>query len=517
MKRAAVTREDVAKLRDPATFRRVIKLDTDRGPRPASECHDDWQKAEFEALDPAWRHLAGQRVSGEIRQRAWIERPRGHSKSSDQALSAIWALAFSARRLFGVAAAADKDQARLLRDAISKIVAVNPWLTEFIDVQSYKVVGTKSESFLEIQSSDASTSYGLTPDFILLDEVTHWKSRDLWDSLISSAAKRSHCLVVCISNAGWMSDWQWTVREQIRTDPDWLFKRLEGPKASWISAKLLNEQKRLLPAMSYSRLWLNQWSAGSGDALDPAVVDAATRADLRPLIAPEQAWAYFAGVDIGVMRDATAILLLAKHVGYVETITREAKPEPRMRRILRSTGHLPPLFDQVETESIYHPGDGRLKLAGLQVWQPSKGRPVELAEVEAHLIDLHNRFGCEVFADPSQFRPIEQRIRAAGVPVELVNYTASNMKNMATELLSAFNDGRILLYPEPVLRYDIEALRVVEKVDGIRLESPRGNASGQGTPHGDAASAFQLAVLGASNCHGPQRPLTIDGPLVCYP
>ena len=77
--------------------------------------------------------------------------------------------------------------------------------------------------------------YGLTPDFAVVDEVTHWRSRDLWDALLSSAAKRSTCMFVVISNAGFLDDWTWQTRELIRTDPAWYFSRLDGPVASWIT------------------------------------------------------------------------------------------------------------------------------------------------------------------------------------------------------------------------------------------------------------------------------------------
>ena len=116
--------------------------------------------------------------------------------------------------------------------------------------------------------------YGLTPDFAVVDEVTHWRSRDLWDALLSSAAKRSTCMFVVISNAGFLDDWTWQTRELIRTDPAWYFSRLDGPVASWITPENLAEQRRLLPPTAYARLWLNEWSSDAGDALPAADIEA---------------------------------------------------------------------------------------------------------------------------------------------------------------------------------------------------------------------------------------------------
>ena len=59
------------------------------------------------------------------------------------------------------------------------------------------------------------------------------------------------------------------VREAARTAKDWYFSRLDGPVASWISEKLLDEQRRMLPPAAYARLWDNVWSSGEGDALGP--------------------------------------------------------------------------------------------------------------------------------------------------------------------------------------------------------------------------------------------------------
>src|SRR5262249_47244354 len=152
----------------------------------------------------AWQKLAGFPIEGNPIRRAWQERPRGHSKTSDLAVMAAWALAFSPRPIKGIAAAASKDQAALIRDALSTLVRLNPSLAA-LDVQNWCIVNRNTGSQLEIMSSDVPTSWGQLPDFIIADEVCHWpdgKGEELWGSLFSSAAKRAHCLIVVITNAG---------------------------------------------------------------------------------------------------------------------------------------------------------------------------------------------------------------------------------------------------------------------------------------------------------------------------
>ena len=150
-------------------------IDTDAGPAPFADRMDDWQDADFRALDSGWKRAvlgAGQEAQFS---RGWLERPRGHSKSLDLGIMAAWALFASRRRLSGIGAAGDQDQARILRDAIGRLCYVNPWLAKLLEVQGYRVVNPVTESCLEIITSDAPTSYGLTPDFVIADEVCHWR------------------------------------------------------------------------------------------------------------------------------------------------------------------------------------------------------------------------------------------------------------------------------------------------------------------------------------------------------
>ncbi|RMF24678.1 MAG: hypothetical protein D6760_02805 [Deltaproteobacteria bacterium] len=180
---------------DPAAFRDALRIDADGRAVAFGEIIEPWQQADFAALDPAWQAVAGRADIEPPHRRAWLERPRGHAKTSDLAVMAVWAVAFAPRPLAGVAAAADRDQARLLRDAIARLARLNDWLAATLDVQAYRVVNSRTGSTLEILSSDAPTSYGLTPDFVVADELVHWQSRDLWDSILSASAKRKHCVL----------------------------------------------------------------------------------------------------------------------------------------------------------------------------------------------------------------------------------------------------------------------------------------------------------------------------------
>lgn len=490
---------DLAKLQaDPCEFRRSLVIDAGAGLRRLGGCVESWQESDFRALDPMLMGVV-ERVGGG---RAWLERPRGHSKTTDLAVMVSWLLFASRRTVRGVAAAADQDQARLVRDAMLDLCRANPWLGRILEVQKDRVANRHTGSELEIITSDAATSYGLLVDFIVCDELVHWRGRELWDSLLSSAAKKAACLLAVITNAGFIDSWQWEVREAVRRG--WYFSRLEGPKASWISAERLAEQRRLLPEIAYRRLWLNQWSDGSGDAIRSEDLEAAVT--LRgPSRRARLGWAYVAGVDLGLKRDASAVVVVGKHVGYSESAAVE--PElSRWQRVLIDAG----LIERPEAEYEWEgcEGTGRLRVARVELWRPEGGK-VDLGVVERALLDLHRRFSPVVAFDPWQAEYLAQRLADAGVPTVPVPFVPGNLASMAQETIGALVERRIELYPHGQLLEDLRRLRVVEKGYGVRLQSPRGPAG-----HGDAATALAIALHAA---RGIESGVELEGELVCWP
>jgi phage terminase large subunit-like protein len=441
--------------RDPAAFRADLRIDTGAGePVRFGDVAETWQRADFTALDHAWRRLAGHRVDAPVT-RAYLERGRGHSKTSDLAVMVTWALAFSPRRLTGVAGAADLDQSRLLRDAIDRLIDANPWLRQLLDVQRYAVENPRTKSRLEILSADAASSYGHLVDFVVCDELCHWPRPDLWYSLFSASAKTAGCVLCIISNAGTGAgtSWQWHVREGARTGPGWHFHSLDGPQASWISPQTLAEQRRMLPAVAFARLWLNRWSTGAGDTLDPSDIDAALSHGIDQLEAPEAGYAYAAGLDLGLRHDAAAFVIVGRHVAT-----------------------------------------GRYRLARVWGWRPSAVRAVDLADVETAIIDAHRAFRFGVgFADPWQGDYLVSRLRAAGVPFELHPFSEPNLDAMARHFVNQFTERNVWLFDHPFLTAELGQTGILEKTSGkLRLEWPRSEHG-----HGDHATAFALALAAA--------------------
>lgn len=468
----------------PAAFRSELMVDVDGSARRFGDVMDPWQLEDFARIDPALMRANGRVKGSEEGGRVYLERPRGHSKTTDLAVTVVWALAFASRPIRGYAYAADGDQSRLLRAAMETILRLNPWLGSILEARSNEVrnvaKGHPGEgSTLTLSTSDVGSSYGILPDLIVADELTHWAGDgSLWNSLLSSAAKRKNCALFVISNAGFVDSWQWTVRESARTDPSWIFSRLDGPVASWLSPRRLEEQRRMLPAVAFARLWKNLWSSGGGDALRPEDIAAAFDSRLQPMTGRETGWVYVGGIDLGLTRDCSAVVVLAVPEGGTA---------------------------------------GRIRLADTRLWRPTLGKKIDLAEIEAHVLELDQRFGLEAVGfDPWQSEYLAQRLEAdtdrtrrnarriyEDEPwMREIAPSGANLREIATLTIESFTDRRLLLFDDPHLRRDLDRLRVEEKSYGVRLSSPR-----DGTGHGDTFSAFANALLLAHEFAG-KRPVT---------
>ena len=304
--------ERLAAKKHPAAFRRSLTLTSDAYV-PFHSIEQPWQRADFHALDEAWRRLAGFKGEPEgvsprrptVFQRAYMERPRGHSKTSDMAMQLAWILQNATRRVEGLAAAADREQAALIRDAVFRLASCNPEFCSNLSFTKFEVTNKITGSRLTVISSDVQSSWGVLPDFIICDELCHWDKPDMWYSLLSSAAKKRDCLLAVLTNAGVGRGWQWDVRETARTSPRWHFSSLQEPQAAWIDPQHLEEQRRLLPGPVFDRLWRNLWQHSDGEFVTLAEVEACRDERLQKREQGQPGVRYFAAVDYAEKHDYT--------------------------------------------------------------------------------------------------------------------------------------------------------------------------------------------------------------------
>lgn len=460
-------RRRAAKLKaHPAAFRDSLLIDFDGRSVALGKVLDPWQREDFEALDHGWMRMAG-KWDGECINRSYLERGRGHSKTTDQACMALWALYASERKISGIGAAAAKHQAQLLRNGIDTLLRLNPWLGEDIKINQYSIVNRRTGSELKILASDGKTSMGQTPDFAIVDELTHFEDIALWDAVFSAVAKRGKCVLQVIANAGFGMgiSWQWNTREACRKNSDWYFHRLDGPTASWITPKLLAEQRAILSPTSYKRLWLNQWLTETGDALNMEDVAKCIKMAGRPETNRNCHFAV-AGLDLGLKHDHAAFVVLGGDV---------------LRR--------------------------KLILLEAVRWDPAMfpNHKISLKAVEEDVIALCLKRGVEGMAyDPWQAERCAEEIKDRGIKTHPYEFTPSNKDEMATCLLSVVTNGDIELWDHPSLMRDLSRLTINEKRLGHTLEAPRDE-----TGHCDLATALCIAIpwgIGTMNAYAPENP-----------
>jgi phage terminase large subunit-like protein len=465
---------------NPAEFRDDLLIDVDGVVRRFGDVMDPWQRDDFAALDPGMMRCTGHSVETTAKMRFYGERARGHSKTTDIAVMCTWALAFASRPIKAYAFAADKDQSQLLRQAIDTLVRLNPWLSKLIklEVQKNCVMNCAGNghpgtgAILEICTSDVGSSYGLLADLIICDELTHWGGDDsLWHSIISTAAKRSNCLLCIIANAGFVDSWQWSVRETARQHSAWHFSRLDGPVASWLTPDRLDEQRGMLPTIAFQRLWGNCWSSGGGDCLTESDIRSAFIEGLKPMSGSESGYTFLCGVDLALTRDNAAVVVIGVQPGKA----------------------------------------GKIRLAHHKLWQPVPGRKIDLLEIERHLVELHNQFDLATIAyDPWQMEHLAQTLRAdlGHRDVREVPPTGQTLRDIASLVIESFTDRRVQLFECEPLRRDLKRLRVEERSGGTswRLTSPK-----DGDGHGDSFSAFSIALLVASELSGEASVDELDG------
>jgi hypothetical protein len=297
--------------RRPELFRKFLLLDAASG-QFFDSCLQPFQREDFEALDPAWRSLSkltrragGGVIHDDVRRRLYIERPRGHSKTSDIAVQIAWILLAADHEVRGLAAAADRDQANLIHEAIERLARINPQLCRELSFIQHEVRNRSTGSRLQVISSDVRSSWGSLPDFVVCDELCHWKGPELWHSLASSAAKKPDCLLTVLTNAGVGRGWQWDLRELARNSPEWHFHSLDGPHAPWISKSWLEEQRALLPPAVFERLWLNRWQHSDGEFVTLAQAEACRDAALRRREEGRFSGGYVATIDYAEKHDLT--------------------------------------------------------------------------------------------------------------------------------------------------------------------------------------------------------------------
>jgi hypothetical protein len=440
----------------PSDYRNALVFPGARGPAKLSSIAAEFQSRDFAALDPALLALASNAGKKPAVGRYWIERTKGASKDTDLAVSLLWLLAFSPRPLVCQVGAADQEQADELRRAAKSILRLNPWLADGLDVQNSTIVNKRTDCRCDFLTSDVASSHGARPDVLVCNELSHVPKEEFVRNLMDNAAKMPHGLVIIATNAGFVPSWQWDLRELARASSRWHFATYADP-APWLDPEEIAEARRRNPPLRFARLFGGQWVRGLGDALSSDDILTAVLPDLGPMNGTEVGWAFFAGLDIGVSRDFSALVVVGRNA------------------------------------------EGRSRLASVRWWAPQLraggAAKVDLTEVEDAVLAASRRFQiAKCLYDPSQCEHLAQRCQREGVPMDALSFsTPSNRQALASVLLESFHSRVVDLYDDPDLLQDLYAFKLADKGFTYQIEVARSAGGG----HGDRGIAFVLALLAA--------------------
>lgn len=443
--------------RSPARFRRHLLIDV-HGEAVRFGSHlDDWQREDFESLDEAWMYAAKLSNRRPVKRRGYLERPRGHSKTTDIAVMTMWAIMAAPLRISGYVAAASEDQAELLVQAADRVLQLNPWLEEIIEIQKGKITNYETGSVAKIVAAKSGTIYGQTPDFIVADELTHWTDKRVWTAIYSGIPKVPTSVAVVISNAGYGRgrSWQWKLREQFRQDPAWHFRSLPCPVASWLSSEDIEEQRRNLDDDEYRRLWLNKWLSDNKVGIPHNQVIDCTILEGPWKGTADGYDAIIGGLDVGITHDRTSLVWLG-----VDAVNQ------------------------------------RLRLLKHHTWSPGQfeNGKVDLGVVEDQIERDYRQFGrvdCLYADDWQAVRTLQ--ILGRQFRCEEVAFGSTAVKrDMGKLVVDAFRTGWINLFYDEVLERDILALEVRRNDESRSLSL---SAVRDETGHADSAFALAIGIM----------------------
>lgn len=252
------------------------------------------------------------------------------------------------------AAAAARDQARVIFDQAKAFVNASPGLQDFLRVRQYHIECKRNNGVFRVLSSDARLQHGLNPSAVLIDELHAHRDPELYTALTTGSGARAQPLTTTITTAGFDEEqilgliynraiesaeierepfllrardrqnrflmwWYGADREADASDPAvWAGSN----PAPWITEEYLRVQ-RYKPSMrlaDFKRLHLNMWVPAETEWLPSGAWDACQRGSFSPddwFHGLDRRKPLTVGIDIATTEDTTAIVLAQNQDGRI--------------------------------------------------------------------------------------------------------------------------------------------------------------------------------------------------------
>ena len=221
---------------------------------------------------------------------ALVGLPRKNAKSTLAAALCVYGLIADTADAAPVviAAAGDRNQARLVHDEIKRMILASPELSSVCEVLRNEIRCSRNGGIAKVVSADAGLQQGLNPSLVVVDEYHIHKTDELYQALTLGSATRNEPLTIVISTAGYdlesplgkMYRYGRQVESGEKEDPSFAFiwhgakdneeydpndkKNWEKFNPAW--GHFINEEEfesahRRTPTAPFTRFRLNGWTA----------------------------------------------------------------------------------------------------------------------------------------------------------------------------------------------------------------------------------------------------------------
>ena len=380
---------------------------------------------------------------------ALLEIPKKTGKTTLAAAVAQWELLAGEPEGEIIFVANSQDQARalsftMLKRAIQRV----PEMAKRCRVMATQIVNKTNGTTARVLPCSSASVAGRNPSLVIFDELWALPDEEVWFQLTETPARANPLTLVTTYPGYHYTSLLYRLHQAgvAGADPRMLFFWRPGLRSSWITDSYLASQRARLPAHVYQRLHEALWVGGTNSAWTREQVEACVDAELQAKEGAVAGRQHYCGLDVGLRRDRTAAAIVS-------------------------------WADQ-----------GRLELDDLAVWIPGKGQQVQIADIEAWIVQARERFpGLVVSADPSMF---EGSIQAAKGEIREARFTSELVRRLSVNLHELLAGGKLALFDHGVLIDELLMVNIRSTSYGWRID----HESGQ---HDDCTMALGIACLEA--------------------
>jgi phage terminase large subunit-like protein len=160
----------------------------------------DWQKELI-------RDLFAEDEDGTLLHRtALVGMPRKNGKSALGSAMALWSLYLGDNGGEVYSCAAEKEQARIVFSDAKRMVENNPDLMEMTKLYRDAIEVVSTGSIYRVLSAEAFSKEGLSPTFVVFDELHATPNRELFDVMALGMGARREPMLLSITTAGVKTD-----------------------------------------------------------------------------------------------------------------------------------------------------------------------------------------------------------------------------------------------------------------------------------------------------------------------